>query len=726
MATLKQFKTNFVAGELDPMMIGRPDIKHYHNAARRMRNVVAIPQGGFTTRPGSTYLAKLLRMNGSTSGAVSNVRLAGFQYTTDEAYLFAFTDFRVQIFYQGSAVATLTTPYSSADLIAQFGAIGQMLSSGINWTQTLDQMIVYHEKYAPQIIKRGNSHSTWTIEAATFLNMPRVDFGDVTYTNGVDEWQELAFPYRVDSGANWQKGDTFVLVLEDEETESISMPDPAASGSAGVLAGRIQDALRALPNVDPTGVLTVAYSPGSNVRNTGFRVEFYGPNGSRPWGLMGYRVISSIEAPNIALLMIQRGEYPGEDAVSNARGWPRCGVFFQGRHWMAGSKSLPNTVWATRAATDWDLNNKKTTDDYGFMYSADTDEVPAFLNIYPGRHLQLFASTGEFYVPVSEAEGVTPKNMVLRRTTSRGSKPGLRLAEVDGATVFVQWGGKALREFIFADTEEAYQANSISLLASHLMLDPLSLTLRRASSTDDADLLFMPNGDGSMSVFCTLRTQEVNAMTLWTTDGSYRDVCPLYDDVFLAAERTINGQTDVYLELMNEEISIDCARVQGASSSATLAWLPNTRVDIMLDGAVQQQNITNGGGAIAFERAAVEQAIIGLPWPEVAPEEYPGFRWLVETLPVDAELQDGTMFGRKRRIVWVAFRLFDTNGLMVNKSRVAMRRYGGNLLDKPNPRTSGVKTLKGILGYDYEGKVTFGETTPTQSTVLALSWAVSV
>lgn len=722
MATLKQFKTNFVAGELDPMMIGRPDIKHYHNAARRMRNVVAIPQGGYTTRPGSNFIAKLLRMGGLTTGSISNIRLAAFQYTTDEAYLFAFTDFRVQIFYQGAAVATLTTPYSSADLVSQFGPIGQMLSSGINWTQTLDQMIVYHEKYAPSIIKRGSSHSDWTITTATFDNMPRVDFGDVTYTNGVDEVQKLDFPDKVDSGARWNIGDTFVLILEDEETDPIAIPN----NNSGFLAGLIETALRGLPNVDAPGITAVSSNPSAQIKDASIFVTFSGKNGKRPWGAMGYRVISAIESPGVSISVTTRGERPGEDALSNLRGWPRCGVFFQGRHWMAGSRSLPNTVWATRSATDWDLNNKRTTDDYGFMYSADTDDVPAFLNIYPGRHLQLFATTGEFYIPVSESEGVTPKNMVLRRTTSRGSKPGLRVSEVDGATVFVQWGGKALREFIFADTEAAYQANSISLLASHLMLDPLSLTLRRASSTDDADLLFMPNGDGSMSVFCTLRTQEVNAMTLWTTQGKYRDVCPVYEDVFIAVERTVNGATDVYLELMNDEISIDCALVQGASSSATLAWLPNTKVDIMLDDAVQQQQTTSAGGLVTFDRPAVEQAIVGLPWPEVAPDEYPGYRWLVETLPVDADLQDGTMFGRKRRIVWVAFRLFETNGLMVNKSRVAMRRYGGNLLDKPNPRTSGVKTLKGLLGYDYEGKVTFGETTPTQSTVLALSWAVSV
>ncbi len=714
MATLKQLKTNFVAGEIDPLMIARPDIKHYHNGARKMRNVVTIPQGGFTTRPGSRYMYDI---------AADKVRMAAFQYTTDEAYLIVFTHATITIFYSGELVAQLPSPYGDQHIVSYFRSNGEMISSGLNWTQTLDQLVIYHEAIRPHILKRGNSHADWTLTAATFDNMPRVDFGAV-YTNGVDEVQKLNFIFRTGSGATWLNGDTFVLILEDEETEPIE--HPGYDGSASVLADRIQAALRDLPNVFGSDITVVAENPSAEVQDTDFIVTFGGRDGGRPWGAMNYRLISTTETPALSIVVTTRGERPGEDALSDLRGWPRCGVFFQGRHWMAGSKSLPNFVWATRVATDWDLNDKRQTDDYGFMYSADTDDVPAFLNIYPGRHLQLFSTAGEFYVPVSDREGVTPLNMVLRRTSSRGSKAGLRVCEVDGATAFVQAGGKALREFIYADTEAAYQANSISLLASHLMLDPLSLSLRRATSTDSADLMFMPNGDGSMSVFCTLRTQEVNAMALWLTYGGYKDACPVYDDVYVAVERVIDNQTRLFIEVLDETISVDCAIIQGASSTATLPWLPNTNVSIVLDDAVQKDIVTDANGLVTFDRPAEQRAVIGLPWPEVDPDNHPGYRWLVETLPVDAELQDGTMFGRKRRIVWVAFRMDNTNGLMVNGSRVAMRRYGGMLLDRPNPRVSDTRVLKGLLGWDYEGKVTFGETEPTQATVLALSWAVSV
>src|SRR5690606_5532707 len=155
------------------------------NAARRMRNVVAMPQGGFTTRPGSRQLASLTQ---------SNVRMASFQYTTNEAYLFVFTALQVRIFYNEALVATLATPYTATDLVSQFRSTGDMISSGINRTQPLDQLVVYHENYAPRLIKRGASHSDWTISTAVFENIPRVQFPGATYTNGVDEVQTFFIP----------------------------------------------------------------------------------------------------------------------------------------------------------------------------------------------------------------------------------------------------------------------------------------------------------------------------------------------------------------------------------------------------------------------------------------------------------------------------------------------------------------------------------------------------
>lgn len=721
MAAFYDLKTNFVAGEIDELLMGRSDIKHYFNAAQFMRNVVVLPQGGATVRPGSLFKWKVPR--NVDDDTISNVRLAAFQFSTEQIYLFVFHHKRCSIFRDGELQTTIVTPYTSSDLVAQIGPKGEMISSGINWTQSKDTMLVFHEDHAIREIKRTGSHTSWSVGTYAIKNFPQERFPGVVYVNGVDEVQEMVFPQPGEQG-NWGTGDTFTLTLEDEETDNITLIDGV--GSAAIMAGRIQAALRDLPQTSATGI-TVTHTGDDTEEGAVFTVTFAGDDGQRPWGSLGYRVVAAKQIPTIEITMKTKGQFPGENAWSTLRGWPRCGVFFQGRLFLAGSKSLPNSFWMSRAGDIADFNSKKISDDYGFAGTSDTDDVPAFLNFYVGRHLQLFSTAGEFYIPASENEGITPGNAVLRRTTSRGSRPGLKVFEVDGATIFVQRRGKALREFIFADVELAYQANNISLLASHLMRDPIGYTLRKSSSTDDADFLFMANSDGTMTVFCTLRTQEVNAYTLWNTKGNYVDVCALLDDVYHCAKRTINGVDDIYLELQDDTILYDCA-VKGtlgpAGNTVSVPHLLNTTVGLDLDGFLQQEVLSNGAGLVTFPRNATDY-VIGLAWPEVLPDLYPGLRWVVKPLPIEVTQRDGAMMGRKRRTVSASIRLQETNGLIINGNRITFQNFGSNLLDTPPPSFSGIKTVKGMLGWSVDGAPILGDNIATRATILALNYGVS-
>jgi hypothetical protein len=718
MPRFRDLKTNFVSGEIDDLLQGRSDIKHYFNAVELARNVVVLPQGGAKTRPGSRYLWTVPEVS---AGVRSNVRLVSFQFSTEQTYLFVFHHLAVTIFRNGVFMVTVVTPYTSNDLVAHLTAEGDLIDTGISWTQNVDTLIVFHERFAPRQIQRQGSHILWALSAWELKNIPRFAFGGTVYVNGVDEEQEIEFPNP--DGGKWRAGDTFTLTLEDEETDNIRWDT-----DADLMVTRIGDAIRNLPNVDGPGiVVTHSGAPGALTTAVVFTVVLGGTDGQRPWGALGFTVKSAEQVPSIDVFVTVEGEYPGEDVWSATRGWPRCGVFFQGRLWVAGSFSMPNTLWATRTGDPNDFNNKRLTDDYGIQVTSDTDDVPAFINIYAGRHLQIFSTAGEFYVPSSESEGVTPGNIVLRRTTSRGSKPGLRVFEVDGATIFVQRRGKALREFIFADVEAAYQANSISLLFSHLMRDPVGIALRRSSSTDDADLMFMPNIDGTMTVFCTLRTQEVNGATLWNTNGSYIDAAAILDEVYFATTRTINGGIKTMIEVMDSSIQLDCAKiVTGAAAGATIAWLPNTSVEFSLDGSPQAAKVTNAGGEVVFDREAEEGYAIGLGWPEAMPDEHPGLRWIIKTLPIETGLPDGAMMGRKRRIVQLSMRLDDTTGLKVNGSRIPFRRFGVMVLNQPPPTFTGIKTERGLLGWDYTGQIVLGDDKQSRATILALSFGVSV
>lgn len=719
-----QLKTNFVAGELDPLLLARSDVQSYYNAGERVRNAIVIPQGGVSIRPGTRFIWEVPDIPPADGGGNSAMRLASFQFNTAQTYLIAFHHKTITIFRNDAVVATVTTNYTSDDMRARYTAGGDLISSGLYWTQSKDTMLIFHDGYPVQQLRRGATHTDWTISDFTFRNVPRFDFGE-TYTDpeevGVDEVQEIVLPNPAPTG-NWTPGDTFRLILEDEESTNIEYVS-----DADAMRDRMQAALRAMPNTSSDGI-TVTHDGASGDPPTSsltFTVTFSGDDGDRPWGVMFWRTISAVQVPTINIVVDTEGQFPGEVVWSAARGYPRCGAFFQGRLFMAGSTDLPHFVWASRSGDPQDFNTGLISDDYGIAVPADTDDVPAFVAINAGRHLQLFSTSAEFYIPISDQAAVTPGNIALRRNTDRGMKAGLRVHEVDGATHFIQARGNALRELIFTDVELAYQANNISLLSSHLIRDPIDFTLRRSISTTDADYEFMCNIDGTMTVFCTLRSQNVNAMTLWKTEGNYIAAVSVLNEVYFSVQRTIDGVSKVFIEQMDDSLTVDCGLSGTADTAATLAHLPNTTIEHVLDGAIQQPVTSNGSGVATFGRASVTSWQAGIKF--AAPDdEYPDLIWLCKTLPIELQLPEGSTLGKRRRIVRTSVRLHETSALIINNNRLSFQSFGSNLLDqRVTPRT-GVENIRGMLGWDFNGSVIIGGDQSLPATVLGLSFGVSI
>ena len=61
MAKTRYIQSNFVSGELSPLLKGRIDINQYYQAAETASNVVIVPQGGLRRRPGTEFIAETTR-----------------------------------------------------------------------------------------------------------------------------------------------------------------------------------------------------------------------------------------------------------------------------------------------------------------------------------------------------------------------------------------------------------------------------------------------------------------------------------------------------------------------------------------------------------------------------------------------------------------------------------------------------------------------------------------
>ena len=312
-------------------------------------------------------------------------------------------------------------------------------------------------------------------------------------------------------------------------------------------------------------------------------------------------------------------------------------------------------------------------DDESIEFAILSDQVNAIRGIFSGRHLQVFTSGAEWMVT---GDPLTPASVQLNRQTRVGSRTDCYIppVTVDGATMFVARNGSQIREFLYTDVEQAYQATDLALVSRHVVGHPVDQdfdALRR--------LLFIVRDDGKFSTLTIYRAEQVAAWTLHETQGSVKSVSVVGDEVYLLVAR----DGDYFIELFDNALNLDSA-LKGEAGSPSTAWsgldhLEGMSVSVVADGVVLDPHTVTGGQVTLEEPATAVE--IGLPYTHI-----------VEPLPPSA-IGEGAMI-RKVRLIEAAFRLQDTKALRLDVGRglrdVSLRQLGEEeILDEAPPLMSG-------------------------------------
>lgn len=757
MARLRPVKTNFTNGEVDPLILMRSDLELFVNGASKMRNAWSFPQGGFRRRDGMEFMttippgvqvkpigivniginaggtgyavndnltlsggtgtSALLRVESVSAGVITGIILidagdytaapsspAGhtggsgsnatftfveetqdvvfptdFTFSVDQNYLIVFTLSRFYIFRKedtGSGINQLVEqglhPYSNADL------------EEITWTQSLDVMLVFHQNH-PIFQLTRTAETTWTWDTFSITNPPSFAFGELQTT-------------------------TLSIVKPNNVGDVV----PITAGAAAFVAGDVGNFIRVFGSSNTTG-----------------------EDNSSFYKITSFSSTTLVNAETLVLPLIAGAGPITVNAVewlleepewSQSKGYPRCGTFFQGRLCVAGSAQRPNTFWASRAGDINDFNNGGVADDLGIAITSDAGNVSTFQNIYPGRHLQLFSDNAEFYIPVTELEPMTPTTAALRRTTSVGSVVGIPVFEVDGVVYFIQRGGESMRQFVFVDDERAYSADSVSLFSSHLIRNPRDAAFKKSLNTEDGNYIWVVNrDDGSLAVFSLLRSELINAWSLHTTEGEFHHVAVLDQDTYFHVVRNIDGEDVDYIEFFNRDLKFDSGVIAtGLGAPVTvvsdLDHLEGESVQVIVDEILFAAE-TVVSGSITLPIEAQDSYQLGLAFPQIEGEE-DGVNVLVQTLPSDVLLADGSRMGKKKRVVTCTVRFVDTQGFYLQNRQVPFRNLP-DVLDVPIPLQTGDKELKGLTGWDVFGQIKITQKEPLAMTVLGMAYDLS-
>ena len=645
-------QTNFTTGEVDPLLKSRIDINQYYNALDQARNVLIQPQGGVERRPGLQFIFEVP----SAANPQNGMKLIPFEFSTTQSYMLLFVHNRMYIFKNKELVTNINS--SGNDYLTT--TIGSTVLATMDHTQSADTLILVQEDMAPKKIVRGGSHSTWTISDISFEFIPKFNFTPAETTIN-----QTITPSAVDGNITITAGGSVFT------SSHVNQFVEANDGMGRARITRFVSATSVEAVVEIPFFNTSAIASGGTFLDTGY-----------------------------------------EDSFSTTKGFPRTCTFHEGRLYFGGVKSRPNTIFASRVARFFDFNPGEALDDDSIELTISTDSTNAITGMFSGRDLQIFTKGGEFFLPQSTLDPITPTNVVVNGATRRGSKEGIKPVGAESGTLFIQRAGKSLREFLFSDVELSYISNNISLLSSHLLKSPSDMALRKATSTTDGDLLLLVNStDGSLATYSILRGQNVIAPSLSTTDGEFINVGVDVDQIYFVIKRTISSSTKYYIECFNDDNTTDSAKLLSGSSKPStttvtgLSHLEGKTVRVIVDDQMQT-NKTISSGQITLDAVPTTYVEIGLDYTPI-----------IKTLPVELKLSSGNIVAQKKRIVEATVNLYLSQNLTLNGNDFSF--VAGDFF-------TGKKRRKPMLGYDRDGQMTFSQTDPLFFNLLGIEYKVSV
>jgi hypothetical protein len=656
MTKFRMMQANFGRGELDPLLDMRSDIQAYRQGARTFKNVTLKPQGAAMRRPGMQYLKDL-----GALATATQFRMFKYAFNDEQEYLLVFSPARLDIFNANS-----------------IGTAVFSLTSGCPWTS--DHLAHLYLDY------RGD---TIIIVHPLFPMRKLVRTGNLTFDLSV-------FTFEIYTGVSMQPRYKFA-------PPGMTL-DPSGPGPGSIT----------LTVSDPYWVDAPAV-----------------PNhiGNRIWYKGHMCVITSITSPTVAVADVADPPLPGgadppadtdwaENVFNDMNGYARTVCFHDNRLIFGGSRDLPDGFWASKIDAYYNFDPGTGLDDesiWAFIGSSHLNEIRAMVS---GPHLQLYTNDAEFYVPASESNPLSPKNMSFRRQSTYGAN-FIEPQYFDGATLFFQDKTNVLREFLYNETQQAYSSESVSLLSGHLIKDPVNVQTVSGGEAQTDQFAVILNLDGTMAQFQSLRAEEIAGWARWVTDGVVLDICAVSDKLFLAVKRTIDGVAEYWLEKLNWGVDFT---LDGAVSVApdTVSAI-NCAFDIprftghtvqVVSAGVFIGNFTVGDTGTLVIPVPLSLATIGLDY-EV----------IIEPMIPDADTATGPITGERKRVVRAVVGLKNTRSMALGGQPLLIRHV--SMPVESSPSFTG-KAEFWLHGWSEDANIRITQPEPLRMTVLGVHLEIEV
>ena len=738
MADIKQILSGFSYGELDPRLAARVDFNAYNRGVKTANNVLSIPQGGFTRRFGTTYVATLTATNKDYA------KLHAFIYDDKTVYNLLFEHNSINIYLENTLQATVVTTYP-AEIVKQ-----------LSFCTVRDRLVILHKNFAPAQLVRSsiaaniitgvdavndyititNALTTGRVYPATFTTGGALPVSDAQiYINTTYYVRQITAnnirvyntPEDAANNENWfniTATGVGNLILENTWTLSNIafsnlpaydfdfFPTYSASGFTFTPTGTSGNTV----TVNSSGnIFTAAMNKGLFEGNGGIlRIEAF--NG--PTQIVGrtYEAFANTNA------IPGKECFLGEPAWSATRGYPSCGTFFQERLFLAGSREIPNGLWGCATSAAYDFDESQQLDDNAISYYPASGQSNYIKAMTSTKSLIVHTNTGNYSTPLTVETALTPSNFSLAEQNKDGVSDVVPVF-VDNQIIYVDKSANNVKSMAWDIGQSSYINTNISLVSSHLINSPVDMDVYREPDVTDGYYVICVNSNGQLGIYNSLVEQDVKGWTKAntvqsTTNGYFRDLATGLAKAWVIVERTIGGASVLYLEQLDFNVKTDCSVSYNNAVATTaltgLAHLNGETVQIYADGVVQNDK-TVAAGAITTD-VAVSEGFVGLKYTST-----------ITPLPVSVQMQTGPTLYDAAKIRRVTVHYYESVGMQIQGYDIPTLDVQDVVLGSVAIPATGIyeyTLMEGWNAFDYS--ISIIQQYPLPMTLLAIGYNVEV
>lgn len=337
---------------------------------------------------------------------------------------------------------------------------------------------------------------------------------------------------------------------------------------------------------------------------------------------------------------------------------PTCCAYFQQRKVYANTTNNPQTIFSsqTSASNNFNYSRPLVASDAVTIALADR-EVNEIMHLVPFKDLIALTTNSEY--KINGSNGVFEANPAPVATIQSTYGSSHVQPIVSGSmVVFVEAGGRVIRDLGFDYLSDSYDGDELSLFASHLFEEKEIIYIAYAKAP--YRIIYVIFDDGSLATLTYNKKQKLCGWGRQETQGQFESVAVIRegreDVAYFVIKRNINGESVRYVErtktraIENAKTAflVDCGLYSHFNTPVTvvsgLTHLKNENVIVLADGGVITDLTVSQEGTITLPNSASD-VVVGLP-----------YEFEFETLGVEGE----NTHGLKKQINTVTINILDS------------------------------------------------------------------